>query len=409
MKAPHIFKLSNGIRIVYQQVNNTRIIHAGVILDVGSRDENSNNQGIAHFWEHMAFKGTHKRKAHHIIQSLDSVGGELNAFTDKEKVVFYASIRDEHAERAIDVLADITFNSVFPQQQIEKECGVILEEMAMYLDNPDDSLQDEFESLIYKDHPMGMNILGRPETVKSFQRNNFLNFYKQHMDTRNIVFSCVGSLPSAEIVRLATKYFEVKSMKRTEKRKKYSRYTSRNLELSRSVKQARCAIGRAAYPNHHKDRIPFFMLVNMLGGPGMNSRLNLALREKHGYVYSIDAHYLSYTDTGMFSVFFGTEPRQLDRCIALVRNELDKLCEKELTPRQLKAAKEQIKGQMAIAEENNLNLMMMMGRTTLDMGRVPSLEEIFEIIDRIEASHLLSLAQEMFDEKGLSYLKIIPN
>ena len=409
MSDPHIFKLSNGIRVVYQQVINTRIFHAGVILDVGSRDEDKSTQGITHFWEHMAFKGTKKRKAHHILHSLDAIGGELNAFTDKEKVVFYASVRDDYAERAIDLLSDITFNSIFPQNEIEKECGVILEEMAMYLDNPDDSLQDEFETLIYREHPMGMNILGRPESITSFHRSNFLKFYKQHMDTNRVVFSCVGSLPVGQIEKLARRYFDVKKLSRSVPRKKSSRYTARKLELFKPVKQARCAIGRTAYNVHHKNRIPFYLLVNMLGGPGMNSRLNLALREKYGYVYSIDAHYISYTDTGMFSVFFGTEPKQLDRCIVLIRNEFDILCNKLLSPRQLKSAKEQIKGQLAIAEENNLSLMLMMGRTMLDVNRVPTLEEVFEIIDGISASHLQQVAQEMFKEKDLSYLRIFPS
>jgi predicted Zn-dependent peptidase len=409
MENQHIFTLSNGIRVVYQQVATTKIFHCGVFLDVGSRDESPANQGIAHFWEHMAFKGTHKRSSLQIISSLDAIGGELNAFTDKERVVFFASVRDQYAERAMDVLADITFNSIFPKPQIEKERGVILEEMAMYLDNPDDSLQDEFEAVMFKKHPMGMNILGKPETVKSFKRKDFLTFYKDHIDTRRIVFSCVGNMPVDRLTRLTDKYFEVKRSERKVKREKANSYKPRHKELYRPVKQAKCAIGRDAYPMLHDNRIPFYMLVNMLGGPGMNSRLNLSLREKYGFVYSIDAHYISYTDTGMFAVFFGTDPKQLDKAIGLVHKELNKFCEKPLTSRQLQAGKEQIKGQLAMTEENNLSHMMMMGRSILNRGSVPSLEEIFQTIDETSADKLLTIAQEMFDPKKLSYLKMVPD
>jgi predicted Zn-dependent peptidase len=408
MENQHIFTLSNGIRVVYLQVASTKIFHSGVFLDVGSRDESPANQGIAHFWEHMAFKGTHKRNSLHIISSLDSIGGELNAFTDKERVVFFSSVRDQYAERAMDVLSDITFNSIFPEAQIEKERGVILEEMAMYLDNPDDSLQDEFEAVMYKNHPMGMNILGKPETVKSFKRKDFLSFFKDHLDTRRIVFSCVGNLPVGQLEKLAKKYFEVGKATRKVNRKKSNVYKAREQELYRPVKQAKCAIGRDAYPMLHDNRIPFFMLVNMLGGPGMNSRLNLSLREKYGFVYSIDAHYISYTDTGMFAVFFGTDPKQLEKAIGLVHRELNKFCEKPLTARQLLAGKEQIKGQLAMTEENNLSHMMMMGRSILNRGNVPTLEEIFQTIDETSAVKLQSIAQEMFDPKQLSYLKMIP-
>jgi predicted Zn-dependent peptidase len=409
MRNIKIFKLSNGIRVVHQQLATTKIVHCGIIVDIGSRDENPENQGIAHFWEHMAFKGTKRRRSFNIINSLDSVGGELNAYTDKEKVVFYASVRDEYFERAVDVLSDITFHSVFPDYQIEKERGVILEEMAMYHDSPDDSLQDEFESIVYKDHPMGMNILGRPETVKSLTRRDFTNFFRDHLGTDKIAFSCVGNISLDQVERVAKKYFEGLVKKKAKaRRKRFRIYKPREQILHRTVKQAKCAIGRDAYPFANDKRVPLFLLVNMLGGPGMNSRLNLALREKYGFVYSIDAHYIPYTDTGMFAVFFGTEPKQLDRCISLVKKELYRFCEKPLTKRQLASGKEQIKGQLAMAEENNLSLMLTMGRSVLDIGRVPSLEEIYHQIDEIDPLKMRDIAEEMFDERKMSYLIMQP-
>ena len=409
MKEKTIFRLANGIRVVHQRITSTAIVHCGIILDVGSRDENQDNQGIAHFWEHMAFKGTKKRKTLEIISSLDSVGGELNAFTDKERIAFYASARKEYFELAVDVLSDITFYSVFPEKELEKERGVILEEMAMYNDSPDDSLQDEFEAVVYKKHPMGMNILGREETVKGFRKRDFVHFFKNHLNTSRVVFSCVGNITLDEVQRLAKKYLEgFRNNCLNGKRKKFINYQAQEQILHRTVKQAKCALGRDAYSIMHPDRIPLYMLVNMLGGPGMNSQLNLALREKYGFVYSVEAHYIPYTDTGMFAVFFGTEPRQLDKCIKLVQKELNKVCEKPLSARKLKSVKEQIKGQLAMSEENNLSLMLMMGRSVLDFNRVPSLDEVFEQIDDAGATKLQDIAQDIFDEKKLSYLTMVP-
>src|SRR5690606_29344889 len=256
---------------------------------------------------------------------------------------------------------------------------------------------------VYKKHPMGMNILGREETVNSFRKRDFVSFFKNHMNTNRIVFSCVGNVSHDEVQRLARKYLEgFHNTCLNGRRKKFSNYQAQEQILRRVVKQAKCAMGRDAYSIRHEDRIPLFMLVNMIGGPGMNSQLNLALREKYGFVYSVEAHYIPYTDTGMFAVFFGTEPRQLDKCIRLVKRELGRHCDKPLSARKLSAMKEQIKGQLAMAEENNLNLMLMMGRSVLDFGYVPSLEEIFEKIDETSASRLQDIAQDIFDERKLS-------
>lgn len=409
MRDATIFTLSNGIRVVHQQITTTAIVHCGLVLDIGSRDESFSNQGIAHFWEHMAFKGTRKRKTLDIITGLDSVGGELNAYTDKEKIAFYASVRKEYFERAVDILSDITLHSIFPEKELEKERGVILEEMAMYFDSPDESLQDEFESVVYRNHPMGMNILGREETVKSFRKKDFVTFFRDHLNTRRVVFSCVGNVTRDEVERLAKKYLEgFQTIHLNGRRKKFSSYKPGYQVMNRTVKQAKCAIGRDAYPIHNENRIPLYLLVNILGGPGMNSRLNLSLREKHGLVYSIDAHYIPYSDTGMFAVFFGTEPKQLDKCLNLVKKELERFRDRPLSKPQLAAAKEQIKGQLAMSEENNLSLMLMMGRSVLLYGRVPKLEEIFHTIDSVTALKLQDVAQDIFDEKKLSYLTMMP-
>lgn len=409
MRVYSIHTLGNGIRVVHNQVTTTKIVHCGIMLDIGSRDETAANQGIAHFWEHMAFKGTRKRKAFHILNRLESLGGELNAFTDKEKILFYASLRDDYFERAVELLTDITFESVFPSSQIERERNVILEEMSMYYDDPEGSLQDEFDKVIFAGHPLGMNILGTEKTVGSFRRNDFKAFVKRHIDTRKIVFSCVGNITQEEAVRLAEKYMgPIPAITSRRHRKEFRGYLPKEVTLKRAVKQARCAMGRTAYPITDPRRGTFFLLTNILGGGGMNSRLNLSLREKYGFVYSVGSQYVPFTDTGLFVISFGTEPTQVSKSIKIVQAELRKLREERLGVKQLTSAKEQIMGQVAMAEESNISFMIMMGRSILDLGKVPSLEEIFSRIQNTSADDLRKMANEMFDMGKMSYLMMEP-
>jgi len=410
MRDYEIYTLKNGIRVIHNRITTTKIVHCGIMLDIGSRDETPSNQGIAHFWEHMAFKGTRKRKAFHILNRLESLGGELNAYTDKEKILFYASLRDEYFERAVDLLTDITFDSVFPVSQIERERNVILEEMSMYYDDPEDSLQDEFDSVVFDGHSLGMNILGREKTIRSFKRRNFQQFIKEHMDTRKIIFSSVGNVKMDDVVKLAERYMgHIPKMVSRKVRTTFKGYKPREAVLKRNVKQARCAIGRTAYKVSDEKRGSFFMLTNILGGSGMNSRLNMILREKRGYVYSVAAQFVPYTDTGLFVISFGTEPAQMKKSVELVRLELKRMREEPLGKKQLAASKEQIMGQIAMAEENNISFMMMMARNLLDLGRVNSLEEIFDRVRNTSSAKLMDLAGEMFDERSLSYLYMEPN
>jgi predicted Zn-dependent peptidase len=403
------YTLKNGIRVVHNQVTSTKIVHCGIMLDIGSRDETPANQGIAHFWEHMAFKGTKKRNSFHILNRLEVLGGELNAYTDKEKIMFYASLRNEHAERAIELLSDITFHSIFPKEQIERERKVILEEMSMYHDDPEDSLQDEFDTVIFAGHSLGMNTLGTEKTVASFQRSDFLSFVKAHLDTQKIVFTCVGDLQMEQVILLAEKHLgHIQKSVSNRSRKKFSGYRPKEVVIHRDVKQARCAIGRTAYRLADEKRSSFYMLTSILGGAGMNSRLNLALREKHGFVYSIGSQFIPFTDTGIFVTSFGTEPGQLKRSIELVKEEFHKLCDAPLGTKQLSNSKEQLLGQIAMAEESNISFMMMMARNLLDLGRVITFEEIQERIRQTTAFQLQTLANEMFDTNQLSYLWMVP-
>lgn len=409
MVEPEIITLSNGLRVAYRNTGLSRIVHCGIMFDIGSRDESAENQGIAHFWEHMAFKGTRTRSAFNILNRLESVGGELNAFTDKEKIMFYASVRTEHFTRAAELLADIAFYSVFPEKQIRRESRVILEEMTMYYDDPDGALQDEFDTLLFGRHPLGMNILGTARTVASFRRKDFTEFIRNNMDTRRVVFSVMGDVPRTDLDRFIKKFLEPLPMRRIRRRRKpFLNYKPQSAALARPVKQARCAIGRPTYSIHDDRRIPLYFLNNILGGPGMNSKLNLTLREKHGYVYSIGSQYIPFSDTGLFVVSFGTDPGQIRKSIGLIQAEMSRLMDKPMSARQLSIAREQFLGQMAMAEENHIGFMMVMARNILDTGKVFSFDAICERIRAVTAEELQFVASEVFDKKGLSTLVLEP-
>jgi predicted Zn-dependent peptidase len=318
-------------------------------------------------------------------------------------------VRDDYFERSNELLTDITFDSIFPATQIEKERHVILEEMSMYHDDPDDSLQDEFDGVVFAGHPLGMNILGTDKTIRAFKRKDFRSFIKSHLDTRKIVFSCVGNISMEQVIHMAEKYLgHVPASASKKKRAPFAGYKPKEVIQRRPVKQARCALGRTAYSFSDDKRSPFYMLTSILGGSGMNSRLNLALREKHGFVYSIGAQYVPFTDTGLFVISFGTEPSQMKKGIELVKLELKRLRDEPLGIKQLASSKEQILGQIAMAEENNISFMIMMAKNLLDQGHVTSLEEIFERVKGTSALKLQELANEMFDERKLSYLIMEP-
>jgi predicted Zn-dependent peptidase len=405
MNSYKIKTLSNGIRVIHQPVTNSKIVHCGFVLDIGSRDEKPHQVGIAHFWEHMAFKGTKRRKTFHILNRLDSVGGELNAYTTKEKIFFHASVLGQYLDKAMDLLVDITFESIFPEKQIEKERQVILEEMAMYKDSPEEDIQDRFDEIIFDGHPLGNNILGTEQSLKNFTRAHFLEFLEENLDTESIVFSIVGNIPEKKLNKYITKYLEpLPFKKRKRKRISFESYLPKSINLKKEISQAQCAIGATAYPIHHPKRLAFFMLVNILGGPGMNSRLNMALREKHGFVYAIDAGYHPFTDTALFSIFFGTDPGQLQKSIKLVKKELKKLQNQALGSLQLHVSKQQLMGQLAMAEENNMNYMLMLGRSLLDKDKIESLDELFTQIKNIQAGDLTETANEIFSENRLSIL-----
>lgn len=409
MKDYELWELPNGIRVVHKQVTNTKIAHCALMLDIGSRDEDAHQQGIAHFWEHMAFKGTRRRKAFHIINRLESLGGELNAYTTKEKICFYATVMDNHLDKAIELLTDITFNSIFPDVQINKERQVILEEMSLYADSPEDAIQDQLDHLVFRNHQLGNNILGTTESVKAFTQKDFLDFVSENLDTQRMVLSSVGNYSLKKLKRIVEKNLnDVAAISCPRQRKLVNGYEPQFDHAEKDITQAHVGIGCRAFNMYSDQRVPFFVLNNILGGHAMNSRLNLSLRENHGMVYHIESSFQAFTDTGQFSIFYATEPRNLEKSLALIQKELKKLAEKELGSKQLQTAKNQIKGQLAMAEENNQNFMLMMAKSILDHGKIEGLDAVFHKVDAVTRSQLCRLAKEHLKFDQMSVLKYLP-
>jgi predicted Zn-dependent peptidase len=408
-KEYELIELPNGIRVIHKHVTHTKIANVGLMLDIGSRDELPEEQGLAHFLEHMVFKGTSKRNSFHIIDRLESLGGELNAYTTKEKICFYASLLDNHVEKAVELLADITFNSTFPEKQIVKEKTVILEEMAMYKDTPEDAIQDDFDEQLFPDHQLGKNILGTEQTVKSFVRNDFNQFLKRTLNTEKIILSSVGNYPASKIKRLGEKYLKpIPHKNHTSERNWVQGYSPTTKSINKSIYQSHFAMGMPSLSIKDKNRIPFFFVVNLLGGPSMNARLNLSLREKHGLVYGVEANYAPYLETGAFAVYFATDQKNLKRSQRIVLKEIENLKNKPLGSLQLQKAKNQIKGQMALSEENKSAIMLMMAKSQLDLNKVPDINSVFKQIDAITATQVQDLARNYLPLDQMSSLAYLP-
>ena len=409
MNSIQVKTLSNGITLVHRQVLHTEISHVGIMLDIGSRDELDSEQGLAHFWEHLAFKGTPKYNNMQIINRLELIGGELNAYTTKEKICFHASVLTPYFERALELLTEITFHSTFPEKELEKERSVILEEMAMYYEAPEDAIQDDFDELLFPQHPLGINILGTAEHVQSFQKKDLHTFIDRNLDTSRIVISSIGKLAHDKVFAWAEKHVgRIPAKKHSVSRILPPAMLPMERITKRGLTQSHVAMGRQSFAIENPNRLAFFMLINLLGGPSMNSLLNVSVREKHGLVYSIEATFTSYMDSGFWAIYFGTEPNQVAKAIRLIHKEFDKLKEKALSPAQLSKIKSQLKGQMAMAEEGNLNFMLMMAKNLLDREKIESLEEIFTQIDLVTEEQLQHLAIDMLNPNELSRLIFEP-
>lgn len=396
--------LPNGLRIVCRP-SLSNIAYCGFAVDAGTRDEAENEQGMAHFVEHLIFKGTRKRKAWHILNRMEAVGGDLNAYTNKEEMVVYSAFLSEDMPRAVELLTDIVFNSIFPQREIERETEVIIDEIQSYEDNPAELIFDDFEDMVFRGHPLGRNILGRPELLRQFRTSDVLAFTKRLYHPSNMVFFYQGKVDFKKLVRLLEKLTaDIPAGEVKDQRTPPPLYIPEHLVISKDTHQAHVMLGSRGYDAYNDKRTTLYLLNNILGGPGMNSRLNVALRERRGLVYNVESNLTSYTDTGVFCIYFGTDPEDVDTCLKLTYKELKRMRDVKMTSSQLEAAKKQLIGQICVASDNFENNALSMAKTFLHYNKFENLPELCERIGTLTAESVLEVANEMFAEEYLSVL-----
>ncbi len=444
------YTLDNGLRIIHLP-SDSKVVYCGYQINAGTRNEEPGEEGLAHFCEHVTFKGTERRKAWHILNCLESVGGDLNAYTNKEGTVYYSAILKEHIARAVDLLTDIVFHSVYPQAEIDKEVEVICDEIESYNDSPAELIYDEFENIIFKGSPLGHNILGTAEQVRSFKTEDALRFTRKLYRPNNAIFFAYGDIDFKKLVKLIRKALadddsgkvaenaansvgklaeeklpqisqitqisgdensittekSVSSVKSVGPEKYPSvgkEIAGQTIVMQKNTHQAHVMIGTRAYDVNDSRRMPLYLLNNMLGGPGMNAKLNLALREHNGLVYTVESTMVAYGDTGIWSIYFGCDEHDVKRCLRLVRKELDKFMQKPLSEAQLKAAKKQIKGQVGVACDNRENFALDFGKSFLHYGWEKNVDRLYEQVDEITAEQIQAVAQELFDKDRLTTL-----
>ena len=440
------YTLDNGLRIIHLP-SDSKVVYCGYQINAGTRNEEPGEEGLAHFCEHVTFKGTERRKAWHILNCLESVGGDLNAYTNKEGTVYYSAILKEHIARAVDLLSDIVFHSVYPQAEIDKEVEVICDEIESYNDSPAELIYDEFENILFKGSPLGHNILGTAEQVRAFKTEDALHFTRKLYRPDNAIFFAYGDIDFKKLVKLIQKALgecpkgrelvcsaDCKSAETpTEERiaeetptgetpteemeagdanhkvqsskfKVQSKVAGKTIVMQKNTHQAHVMIGTRAYDVNDDRRMPLYLLNNMLGGPGMNAKLNLALREHNGLVYTVESTMVAYGDTGTWSIYFGCDEHDVKRCLRLVRKELDKFMQKPLSDAQLKAAKKQIKGQIGVACDNRENFALDFGKSFLHYGWEKNVDRLYEQVDEITAAQIQAVAQELFDKDRLTTL-----
>lgn len=433
------YTLDNGLRIIHLP-SDSKVVYCGYQINAGTRNEEPGEEGLAHFCEHVTFKGTERRKAWHILNCLESVGGDLNAYTNKEGTVYYSAILKEHIARAVDLLTDIVFHSVYPQAEIDKEVEVICDEIESYNDSPAELIYDEFENIIFKSSPLGHNILGTAEQVRSFKTEDALRFTRKLYRPDNAIFFAYGDIDFKKLVKLIRKALADDDSGKVaenaansvgklaeEKLPQISQITQisgdensitteksvssvgkeiagQTIVMQKNTHQAHVMIGTRAYDVNDSRRMPLYLLNNMLGGPGMNAKLNLALREHNGLVYTVESTMVAYGDTGIWSIYFGCDEHDVKRCLRLVRKELDKFMQKPLSEAQLKAAKKQIKGQVGVACDNRENFALDFGKSFLHYGWEKNVDRLYKQVDEITAEQIQAVAQELFDKDRLTTL-----
>ena len=401
--------LSNGLRVIHQS-SDSNVVYCGYELNVGTRNEEPGYEGMAHFCEHVSFKGTKRRKSWHISNALESVGGDLNAYTNKEDTVYYAAVLKEHTARAIDLLTDIVFYSTYPQAEIDKEVEVICDEIESYNDSPAELIYDEFENHLFANHALGHNILGTAERVRSFKTADAQRFTQRYYRPENSIFFLYGDVDFKRVVRLlerATSDFTPsKPIIEPALNQPLPPNMPDFIEKSHGTHQAHVMVGTRGYDIHDKRRMSLYLLNNLLGGPGMNARLNLSLRERHGLVYTVESSMVSYCDTGVWAIYFGCDPKDVGRCLKLVHKELNRVIQKPLSDTQLRAVKKQIKGQIGVACDNRESFALDFGKSYLHYGWERDLNSLFRHIDEVTAESMQQVAAELMQQERLTTLVI---
>ena len=403
-----VHTLSNGIRILFKHSAST-ITHCCFIVNAGSRDETENQAGLAHFIEHLLFKETKKRNTSQILNRLELVGADLNAYTAKEYTCIHASLLNQHLERAADLFEDILFHSTFPEEELEKERGVILDEIASYLDQHEEAIQDDFEEILFKGHPIGRNILGTPESVGKLDREDIQQFIAANYNTGQMIFAVFGDYRFNRVIKLAEKYFGPVPINNAVKHRAMPTLNGAGRNVSaKQITQTHCMMGGMAYPSSHPNKNALLLLNNYLGGMGMSSLLNLEIREKHGIAYTIESNYTPLSDTGIFSIYFGTDSEKAEKATKLIYKELKKLREKKFGAIQLHQAKQKFIGQIALAEENRMGLIISMAKSLLDFNCVDTLQQIFDKLNAVTAEQLLEISNEILDIDRMTTLVFEP-
>jgi len=402
------YTLSNGIRVMHAP-SHSNISHACILINAGSRDEKLQKNGLAHFIEHLLFKRTEKRNTNQILNRLELVGADLNAYTTKEYTCIHASFLNPHLDRTLDLFEDLVFHSVFPEDEMAKETEIILDEISSYQDQPDEAINDDFDDLIFEGHALGRNILGTPESIQDLKQQDIFDFIRSNYRTDEIIVGISGHYDFKKLIHKVDHFFgKIARNTPAHHRENLNHYTAQKKQLKKPINQTHCVIGTRSYSVHSPHKIGFLLLNNLLGGPGMSARLNLEIREKHGIAYSIESNYTPLSDTGIFSIYFGTDTEKTEKALKLIHRELKKLRDHALGTVQLHQTKQKFIGQIALAEENRMGVLLSMSKSMLDHNRVDSLEEVFAKINGITAPQLLEIANEMFDPTQLSMLLFEP-
>jgi predicted Zn-dependent peptidase len=403
--------LQNGLRVVSEELTHVRSVSVGIWIDTGSRDEEEKTNGISHFIEHMVFKGTANRSVKEIARSIESVGGYLNAFTGKEHTCYYARVLDEHTELAVDVLSDLVLNATLPLKDLEKEKGVVIEELKNAEDDPDDIIHDYFDKALFGSHPLGYPVIGTEPNLRSFTRDHLLKYLRKNYVPNRMVLSAAGNFSHDKLVALAEKHFG--SSRRSLRaagadRRKPQSYHPEKRDFKKPIQQAHICIGTQAWSIKSKHRYPTLVL-NTLLGDGMSSRLFQNIREKYGFAYSVYSYATLMSDAGVFSAYIGTDKQHIDTSTDLILKEFEKLRMKPVGKAELARTKEQLKGSMMLSLESIPNRMMRLGTSELYFQDVNPIDGIIRQINAVDQDDVQAIAQELFREDRLSKVVIHPD